>query len=77
MKTVQVLQNGQGQVIYLPDEFHFEGNQVYIKKIGNVVVLIPEQNPWQVLFESLNQFTDDYMEDREQLLHEEREDIFV
>ena len=37
MKTAQVLQDGQVQVVYLPDEFHFEGNQVYIKKIGNAM----------------------------------------
>jgi antitoxin VapB len=39
---------------------------VYIKKVGNAVVLIPEQDSWQSLADSLALFSDDFMEQREQ-----------
>jgi len=45
--------------------------------VGNIVVLIPNENPWQSLFESLDQFTDDYMEERAQPPEQKREDIFA
>jgi antitoxin VapB len=77
MQTAQVFQDEQSQVVRLPIEFRFEGKMVYVKKIGNVVVLIPAQHPWQALFDSLEQFTEDYMADREQPPTQEREDIFA
>lgn len=77
MKIAHVYQDGQNQTIRLPKEFRFKGENVYIKKVGNIVVLIPNENPWQSLFESLDQFTDDYMEEREQPPEQKREDIFA
>lgn len=41
-------------------------NKVYINKIGNSVVLIPYHDSWRYLFDSLMEFSDDFMEDREQ-----------
>jgi antitoxin VapB len=77
MKTVHVYQDGQNQTIRLPKEFQFTDENVSIKKVGNIVVLIPNENPWQSLFESLDQFTDDYMEERDQPPEQKREDIFT
>ena len=50
----------------LPKEFHFQGDKIYIKRIGNAVALLPYQDSWQTLFESLDQFSDDFMNDRDQ-----------
>jgi antitoxin VapB len=77
MKTVHVYQDGQNQTIRLPKEFQFTDENVFIKKVGNIVVLIPNENPWQSLFESLDQFTDDYLEERAQPSEQKREDIFA
>jgi antitoxin VapB len=49
------------------------GSEVYIKKIGNVLVLISKENPWQALFYSLSLFSEDFMENREQPVLETRE----
>jgi hypothetical protein len=38
----------------LPKEFRFDGDRVFIKRLGNAVVLIPYQEPWQSLFDSLD-----------------------
>ena len=77
MKTAQIIQDSQGQFIRLPNEVHIEGQQVYIKKIGNLIVLFPEKNLWQSFFESLDLFTDDYMEERLQPQEQKREELFA
>jgi len=77
MKIAQILQDNSGQTVRLPKEFQVQGRRVYIKKIGNVIVLIPEENPWQALFDSLELFTDDYMEKRAQPQKQEREELFA
>ena len=73
METVKLLMNGDNQSVILPKEFQIQGSEVYIKKIGGVIVLIPKENPWQALFDSLNLFSEDFMETREQPILEIRE----
>ncbi|MEM1255172.1 MAG: type II toxin-antitoxin system VapB family antitoxin [Cyanobacteria bacterium P01_H01_bin.21] len=76
MNTAKLFQNGQSQAVRLPKSFRFDGDRVYIKRVGNAVVLLPYQNPWQLLIDSVAQFSDDFMEDREQPNHQEREELF-
>ena len=76
MKTARLFQNGRSQAVRLPKEFRFDGTKVYIKKVGNSVVLIPYQNSWQSLFDSLDKFSDDFMGRREQPEPQIREDVF-
>lgn len=77
MQTARLFRNGQSQAVRLPKEFRFNGDKVFIKKIGNAVVLIPYQNSWQSLFESLSQFSDDFMEHRDQPAEQQqRETLF-
>lgn len=76
MKTARLFQNGQSQAVRLPKEFRFTGNKVFIKKVGNAVILIPYHDSWQSLFQSLDQFSDDFMEIREQPSQQNRESLF-
>lgn len=66
MKTAKLFQNGQSQAVRLPKEFRFEGDEVFIKKTGNVVMLIPTDHSWDSLLGSLDKFTPDFMEYRNQ-----------
>jgi antitoxin VapB len=66
MTTAKLFQNGQGQAVRLPRAFRLPGKEVSIKKVGNAIVLIPMDHPWETLFESLSQFSDDFMREREQ-----------
>ncbi len=63
MKTAKLFQNGQSQAVRLPKEFRFEGEQVYIQRIGNSVMLLPYAAPWESLFDSLDLFTEDFVAD--------------
>jgi antitoxin VapB len=76
MQVAKLFKNGQSQAVRLPKEFRFEGTQVFIKRVGNAVLLLPEQDSWQGLFDSLNLFSDDFMEAREQPEQQEREELF-
>jgi antitoxin VapB len=76
MKTAKLFQNGQSQAVRLPKEFRFEGDSVYIKKSGNVVVLIPMAHSWNSLLSSLDEFSADFMAERNQPPQQDREDVF-
>ncbi len=76
METARLFKNGQSQAVRLPKDFRFEGEKVFIKRVGKAVVLIPYQDPWETLFESLDHFSDDFMEVREQPTSQERESLF-
>ncbi len=76
METAKLLTNENGQIVVLPATFHLSGTEVYIKKIGDAIILLNKENPWQSLFDSLDQFTDDFMETREQPPLDNRESLF-
>jgi antitoxin VapB len=76
MDTAKIFQNGKSQAIRLPKEYRFQGTKVYVKRIGNAVVLIPEHDSWQTLIESLDLFSDDFMAERQQPPSQARAELF-
>ncbi len=76
MKTAKLFQNGQSQAVRLPKEYRFSGEQVFIKQVGNAVVLLPYHAPWQSLIDSLDAFSDDFLAERQQPAAQEREPLF-
>jgi antitoxin VapB len=77
VETAKLFRNGRSQAVRLPKEFRFEGAEVFIKKVGSAILLIPYREPWQTLFDSLNQFSEDFMETRDQPEQQVREDLFA
>jgi len=75
MDKAKIFKNGSSQAVRLPKEFRFEGEEVYIKKTGNTVQLIPMTDSWAALFSSLDKFSDDYMQEHQQPPLDEREDF--
>jgi antitoxin VapB len=75
MNTAKLFKNGKSQAVRLPKEFKFQGDEVYIKKIGRNVMLIPKDDLWESLVSSLDQFSDDFMAERVQPPAENREDL--
>lgn len=76
MDIAKIFMNGRSQAVRLPKEYRFEGSEVYIKKVGEAVILIPYHAPWQSLFDSLELFSDDFMENRNQPEMQERAEMF-
>ncbi len=75
MKTAKIFINGRSQAVRLPKEFRFSENDVFIKKIGKIVILIPKDDPWASFANSLDQFTHDYKETRDQPVQDSREPL--
>ena len=75
MQSAKIFINGRSQAVRLPKEFRFSGNDVFIRKIGKIVILIPKDDPWASLANSLDQFTDDFMETRDQPAQDSRETL--
>lgn len=76
MRTAKTFQNGRSQAVRLPKEFQFSGDEVYIQKVGDSVVLFPKDKLWETFLHGLNGFTDDFMaEGRDQGTMQEREGL--
>ena len=64
MMTAKLFENGRSQAVRLPKEYRFNGDEVAINKVGDIVILM----------NSLELFSDDFMSDgREQPAVQERE----
>lgn len=63
METAKLFVNGQSQAVRLPKEYRFSGNEVYIRKVGNAVMLFPKERAWETFLNGLNSFTDDFFAD--------------
>lgn len=76
MKTARIFKSGHSQAVRLPKDFRFENDEVFIKKEGNAVVLLPIRDSWGSLFKSLRKFSEDFMSVREQPETQRREEVF-
>ncbi len=66
MKTAKLFKNGDSQAVRLPKEFRFSGTEVWIRKSGNAVVLLPKRATWESMLAARARFTPDFMREREQ-----------
>jgi antitoxin VapB len=58
MQEAKLFMNGQSQAVRLPKPFRFDGDAVYVKRQGRGVLLLPkDQDPWELMVESLSQFS--------------------
>lgn len=75
MGTAKLFKSGRSQAVRLPKDFRFEGEEVFIKKVGDAVVLLPREDSWRTLYESLGSFSEDFMDYREQPRTEDDRDL--
>ena len=77
MMTAKIFPNGQSQAIRIPKEFRFENQkEVFVAKEGEAIILFPKKSKFDILFDSLDRFSDDFMQERVQPPLEKREDMF-
>ena len=63
METAKVFESGRSQAVRIPKRFRFSGNEVFIQKIGDAVLLTPKDKAWETFLEGLNSFTEDFFQD--------------
>ena len=71
--TAKVFINGRSQAVRLPKEYRFDGSDVFIKKIDDVVVLIPRDKVWKTFRNSFSKFSDDLLLERDNEIPQERD----
>ncbi len=76
MEQARLFTSGNSQAVRLPKNYRFKGDRVYIKRMGNAIVLLPRDDPWQPLREALELFSADYMAERAQPPQQIRKDLF-
>ncbi len=73
MKTAKVFKPGNSQAVRLPKEFRFQESEIFIRKQGDVVLLIPKRAArWQHLKNCIGKFKGDF-ERAAQAAFEERD----
>lgn len=56
MEIAKVFQTGRSQAVRLPKAFRFDTSEVAIKSFGRGVLLMPIENPWDIMWEAINEF---------------------
>lgn len=76
IEIAEILQQGSYQLFKLPKSIRLDSQHVLVKQTENALILISLENPWQSLFDSLDKFSNDFMELREQPTQPVRENLF-
>ena len=56
MDTAKLFLSGRSQAVRLPKQYRFRGDEVVVKHFGNGVLLLPIDDPWQMLEAGLEAF---------------------
>ncbi len=76
MQTAKLFKNGRSQAVRLPKQYTFSGDDVFIQKVGDTVILFPKNRIWETFLHGLNGFSEDFFsEGREQPEIQEREGL--
>lgn len=69
-RTAKLFKEGRSQAVHLPREFHFEGDEVHVRRDGKSVILTPvselAKTPWQDFFDALDALDPTFGFDRDQ-----------
>ena len=67
MGTAKLFKIGRSQAVRLPKGYRFEGEEVYIKRVGEAVVLLPKtKKTWDDVLRALAMFEPGFQLEREQ-----------
>jgi len=61
MEVAKLFMNGQSQAVRLPKKFRFSGEEVGIKRVGDIVLLFPNDTAWESFLKA-QPVTDDFSE---------------
>lgn len=63
----KVFMTGRSQAVRLPKEYRVTGESVYVKRLGNGILLLPKTSDrWAGSFAALDEFPRDFTIDRDQ-----------
>jgi antitoxin VapB len=63
----KVFMTGRSQAVRLPKQYRVSGDSVYVKRLGNAILLVPKTGDrWAGLFSALDEFPRDFRLPRDQ-----------
>ena len=68
MLTAKVFQSGNSQAIRIPKEMNTTNTEFIIHKMGNCFFLLPPDDPWALLKQTIGSLDEDISFDRDQPL---------
>ncbi len=60
MDTAKIFMNGRSEAVRLPKDYCFGAEEVFIKRFGDMVLLVPKKKMWNVFLEGLYDFSEDF-----------------
>lgn len=75
MKKAKIFMNGQSQAVRLPKEFRFTEEEVSVQKYGDGILILPIAKSLFAFRSSIKNFSDDFMNERNQPEMQKREDF--
>lgn len=63
MSTTTVFEGKSGQAVDIPQEYRFDVDEVFINKIGNIVMLIPKDSLVETFEAGAAMLDDDFLAD--------------
>lgn len=76
MEIAKVFENGRSQAVRLPKKFRFDVDEVIVQRLGNAIMLVPDNMIWETFLNGINSFSEDIFENgRDSEIPNERESI--
>lgn len=75
MDIAKLFLSGRSQAVRLPKQYRFPGKEVAVKRFGNGVLLLPIDDPWQMLEAGLQAFEPGFVLIRDQPEQQRRDAI--
>ena len=66
MTTTRVFQNGNSQALRIPQDLRTEKKEFFIRKIGDIYIAYPTDDPWAPARQVAGTFPEDFISDRNQ-----------
>ena len=63
METARIFENGRSHSEIARKKYRFDGDEVFVQRLGDAVLLTPKADAWQTFMSGLNSFTEDFMTD--------------
>lgn len=76
MELAKVLTNGMKRTIALPDDWQSDQDEILINRVGDMIMLLPKDDPWAPMIQAMGKFTEDCLiEEIQDLPMQERNEL--
>ncbi len=59
-EIAKVFATGRSQAVRIPKKFRFEGDEVYIERRGDQIILTPKPRSWEEYFSQARRLSEDF-----------------